>query len=70
MLTAAERQKFADWLEQDAASDRALLPGLEAMGPAVAALVKSRKLDIAAKLHVARIVRSIESETITAPSGS
>lgn len=58
-LTAEERDRFATWLEQEAATDKGLLEQmkqLEGMAP----MIQHRKVEIAAALMVARKLRSIE----------
>lgn len=58
-LTKEERDRFAAWLEQEAASDKGLLEQMEKL-PNMAAVISHRKNEIIAALLVARKLRSIE----------
>jgi hypothetical protein len=58
-LTAAERDRFATWLEQEAATDKGLLEQMEKLG-GMAPVIQQRKNEIVAALLVARKLRSIE----------
>ncbi len=65
-LTDEERQKFADWLDQEVTSDRKLVEMLEKMSPELA---RVRKIEIAAKAIVTKVLRSIETQIIgTSPT--
>ena len=58
-LTQQDRDKFAAWLEQDAAATQGLLAQMETLR-VPAALIQSRKNEIAAFLFVAKRLRAIE----------
>lgn len=63
-LTPGERQKFAAWLRQDATSDRLLLQQMANL-PAINTMASRRKLEMNAKLFVAAMLESIESQMIS-----
>lgn len=64
LLTPAERDKFASWLEEDAKSDELILDQMEKnMGekPNVFSMVANEKLkDFEAKTRIARQLRQTE----------
>lgn len=63
-LTPLEREKFADWLEQEAMTDDGLVKQTESL-PNMETIGKKYKMEAAAKRIVARILRSIETQTLT-----
>lgn len=70
VLTAEERQKFCDWLKQDAESDRLIIGQLEKMeGVGIRDLLAKRaKQRLAAKLIVAEWLGEFENQTISGAS--
>jgi hypothetical protein len=63
-LSAAEREKFAAWLEQDLESSKILVNQLKKLGTGGEAVAKNRKQEMMAELIVCRRLRSIEDMTI------
>lgn len=63
-LTAAERDRFATWLEQEAETDKGMLEQMEKLG-GMHPMIKQRKNEIVAALMIARKLRSIEDWTTT-----
>lgn len=65
-LTDAERQKFAAYLEQDAASGRAMADQVAKLGGGgpMEAMAKKLRAEAAAAQIVAAKLRSIEASTI------
>lgn len=63
-LTDQERNRFAAWLEHEAATDKGLLEQMEKLGPAFAVVTAHKKGEIDAALLIARKLRSIESQSI------
>ena len=65
-LTDAERQKFVLYLEQDAASNRALAAQMEKMDPTgtMGMLATKYKNEAAAAMIIAAKLRSIETSEI------
>lgn len=66
LLSDAERERFASWLERDAESSRLLLEQLETL-PAGKLVSNMMGLDMAASLRVAKRLRDMESHGIGAP---
>lgn len=66
-LTDQEREKFALYLEQDAASNSAMAEQMKKMDPAGAMgmLAKKYKAEAAAAMIVAAKLRSIEVDTVS-----
>ena len=64
MLTPQERDKFALYLEQEAATDDQMVDQLEKMGGVEPMVKKLRAEAMAAKIIAAKL-RSIEDETIS-----
>lgn len=64
MLTQAERDKFAAYLEQDARSDDQMGTQMEKLGGPMAIMAKRYKAKAAAKLVVAMELRSIEDMSV------
>lgn len=64
LLTSAERDKFATWLEQDAKSDEEILEQLEKnLGEkpnAISMLANDKLKDFEAKTRIARQLRQTE----------
>lgn len=65
-LTDQEREKFALYLEQDAASNRAMAAQMEKMDPTgtMGMLATKYKNEAAAAMIVAAKLRSIETDTV------
>lgn len=61
LLTLEERDRFASWLENEAATSKAIVAQLELLGSAAALLVAREKAETAAAVLIARKLRSIES---------
>jgi len=66
-LTDQEREKFALYLEQDAASNRALAEQMQKMDTTgtMGALASKYKNEAAAAMIVAAKLRSIESDSVS-----
>lgn len=60
LLTAAERARFADWLEQEAANSRELIPQLVRLVEA-RPMVDREKREAAAALVIAAKLRGTET---------
>ncbi len=61
LLTAAERQRFADWLDREADAGQAIAGQFEKLNPAVAeALLKRERAEVAAAKIIAAKLRSIQ----------
>lgn len=63
LLTAAERDRFAAWLEYEAESDRQMIEQMRKLS-VPAAVIDRRKLEIAAALIIAKKLRETTSETL------
>ena len=63
-LTDAERNHFADWLEQESASSEVLAKQAESLGPSFHVVVKRLRMEAAATMMVAKRLRNTESLTI------
>jgi len=61
LLTQAERDKFATWLENEAETSKGLVAQLEKLGPAGALMIKREISEAAASVLIARKLRSIQS---------
>ena len=64
MLTPAERDRFATWLEYEAETDEQMARQAESLGPAHKPIVSKIRVEAMAASIVAKKLRSIESETI------
>ena len=66
-LTDQEREKFALYLEQDAASNRAMAAQMEKMDPTgtMGMLATKYKNEATAAMIVAAKLRSIETDTVS-----
>lgn len=66
MLTDAERERFASWLENEAASSDALVEQMVKLGTSMSMsdLAKKYRVNGMAQRLVAKLLRSIESQTI------
>lgn len=66
-LTDAEREKFALYLEQDAASNRAMAAQMEKMDPTgtMGMIATKYKNEAAAAMIVAAKLRSIETDSVS-----
>ncbi len=65
LLTDEERRKFAEWLEQDAASCRAIADQLEKLGPMHHAMANKERIDAIAEMLIAKKLRNTESFEVT-----
>lgn len=65
LLTDRERERFAAWLEHEAATEKGLIEQMEKLGPAFAAVVEQRKREAGASLLIARKLRSTQSTSIS-----
>jgi len=63
-LTAAERDRFATWLEQEAVVAKGLIEQMEKLGPMASILATRTKAEGAACLLIARRLRATEAESI------
>jgi hypothetical protein len=64
LLTAQERERFAAWLEHEAATAKGLIEQMEKLGPPVALLVTREKAEATAALVIARKLRATHSDSI------
>lgn len=64
LLTPQERDRFASWLEHEAATAKILIEQMEKLGPHVAPLVAREKAEAAASLLIARKLRATQSDSI------
>lgn len=65
LLTAKERQRFADWLRQELESNRAIMPQLEKTCPVLA---KQYRMEMAAAIVIHKKLMAIEEQTLSAVS--
>jgi hypothetical protein len=63
LLTDAERQRFAEWLENEATTAKALIEQMEKLG-VPAPLIAREKAEAGAALLIARRLRTTESYSI------
>lgn len=61
LLTEQERERFAAWLEHEAATAKGLIEQMEKLGPAMAMLIAREKAEAAAALVIARKLRATHS---------
>ena len=66
LLTAAERERFATYLEQEAATDEIMAEQVAKIGPEI--LAKKYRAEALAARVIAQKLRSIEGQTIAAPA--
>jgi len=64
LLSAEERQRFAEWLEHEATTGKGLLEQIEKLGPGMQMLADRERGDIAAALRIARKLRQTESFSV------
>ena len=64
LLTDQERDRFAAWLEHEAATEEGLIEQMEKLGPHFALVVQQKKLEANASLVIARKLRSTQSMSI------
>ena len=64
LLTQQERDRFAAWLEHEAAVGKGLIEQMEKLGPHAWPLVAREKAEAAAALLIARKLRSTEGMSI------
>jgi hypothetical protein len=64
LLTQQERDRFAAWLEHEAAVAKGLIEQMEKLGPHAAPLVAQEKAEAAAALVIARKLRATEGMSI------
>lgn len=62
LLTPEERERFATWLEQEAAANQLLAAQMDMLaGSAMSYLARMKRDEVASFERVARILRSIET---------
>ena len=61
LLNQQERDRFAEWLEHEAATAKGLIEQMEKLGPHMAPLMAREKAEAGAALLIARKLRSTES---------
>lgn len=64
LLTPQERDRFAAWLEHEAATAKGLIEQMEKLGPHMAPMVAREKAEGAAALLIARKLRATHSDSI------
>jgi hypothetical protein len=64
LLTDQERERFAAWLEHEAATENTLVAQMEKLGPSFALVIEQKKLEANASLVIARKLRSTQSMSI------
>lgn len=63
-LTKDEREKFAAWLEAQAESAKAIVEGLQRLGPFGEVAAKRERQEAAAALLIAGKLRAIEDSSL------
>lgn len=66
LLTRQERDRFASWLEREAATAQGLIAQMEKLGPHVAPIVAREKVEAAAALIIAQKLRATIDDSIGA----
>lgn len=66
LLTPQERDRFAAWLEHEAATAKGLIEQMEKLGPHVAPMVAREKAEASAALLIARKLRATHSDSLGA----
>lgn len=69
LLTEQERDRFASWLEHEAATSKGLIEQLEKLGPAMTMMIPHQKAEVAAALLIARRLRATHSDSIGGGGG-
>ncbi len=64
LLTDQERERFAAWLEHEAATDIGIIDQLEKMGPAMTIVAAHKKAEASAALLIARKLRATQGDSI------
>lgn len=64
LLTDQERDRFATWLEQEAATAKGLIEQMGKLGTMAAPLVAREEAEAAAALLIARKLRATHSDSI------
>lgn len=64
LLTDSERERFAAWLEREAASSNGIAEQAEKLGPAMAPLIARERAESAAALLIARKLRATVTDSI------
>jgi hypothetical protein len=64
LLSTQERDRFAAWLEHEAATAKVLIEQMEKLGPHAAPLVAREKAEALAALLIVRKLRATESMSI------
>ena len=64
LLTPQERDRFAAWLEHEAATSKGLTEQMEKLGPHMAPLVARETAEAAAALLIARKLRATHSDSV------
>jgi len=65
VLTIAERNRFADWLQQDIETNKLLLEQLSKLGSDGESVAKRMKIETTCEMIVYKKLRDIQEETIT-----
>ena len=66
LLTPQERERFAAWLEHEAATSKGLIEQLKRLGQPMAMVVAREEAEAAAALLIARKLRATHSGSIGA----
>ena len=64
LLTPQERERFATWLEHEAATSKRLIAQMEKLGPMAAALSTREKAEASAALLIAQKLRATFSDSL------
>jgi hypothetical protein len=64
LLTPQERERFAAWLEHEAATSNGLIEQMKKLGSHVAPLVAREEAESRASLLIARKLRATHSESL------
>lgn len=64
LLTQEERDRFASWLENEAATSKGLIEQMEKLGPQFAIGAQRERNEATAALIIARKLRSTSSDSI------
>ncbi len=65
ILTNEERDKFAAWCRQDAASNKALIEQMEKLGTSLNPILRQKRAEVAAVEFVAGLLERTATETVT-----
>ena len=64
LLSASERQRFAAYLEREAATTQGLIIEMQKLGGPLEGLIRARKAEATAQQIVARMLRAVEEQTL------